>query len=84
MKITENGQKIITYLRNTNNDNAVAADIAGKVGLTVPQVNGSVTALAKKGLVYRDPVEIIDGEDTKVVKFIKLTDAGQTCSFDEE
>ena len=84
MKITENGQKIINYLRQINNANAIAADIADATGLTIPQVNGSTTALAKKNLAFRQEAEIVDGESTKMVKFIKLTDTGMTCSFDEE
>lgn len=82
MKITENGQKIIKFLRDTNNANAVAADIADQIGLTVPQVNGSATSLVGKGLVYRETAEIVDGENVKTVKFIKLTDEGKTVAFD--
>lgn len=84
MKITENGQKIIGYLRQTNNANAVAADIAEAIGLTTAQVNGSANALVKKDLVYREEATVKDGEDTKTVKFIKLTQDGFTVEFDAE
>lgn len=83
MKITENGQKIINYLRETNNANAVAAEIGAAVGLTRAQVDGSVNALAKEGknLAYREEGPTVDG---KTLKYIKLTDAGMTVSFDAE
>lgn len=85
MKITENGQKIINYLREINNADATAADIAEAIGLTKPQVNGSVNALAKEGkeLAYRVEATVKDGDETKTVKFIKLTDAGMTVTYDE-
>lgn len=84
MKITENGQKIMNYLRDTKNANAVAADIADAVGLAKAQVNGSVNALVKKDLAYREEVEVVEGDSTVAVKFIKLTDTGMTVSYDED
>lgn len=84
MKVTENGQKIIGYLRDINNANAIAADIASAIDLSTAQVNGSVNSLVKKGLAFREEASIQDGEDVKTVKFIKLTPDGFTVEFDAE
>ena len=80
-----NSLTIFNYVKENDGKLMTAADIAEAVGLNTRQVNGTVTALAKKGLMVRTESEIEitkeDGsEGHKTVKFISLTDEGK--SFD--
>ena len=82
--LKENSKNIFNYVKEHEDENITAQDIADALGLGVKQVNGSVTsAFQRKGLMERIEAErtLEDGTHAKV-KFIKLTDLGRT--FDPE
>jgi hypothetical protein len=82
--LKENSKNIFNYVREHEDENITAQDIADALGLGVKQVNGSVTsAFQRKGLMERIEAErtLEDGTHAKV-KFIKLTDLGR--AFDPE
>ena len=82
--LKENSKNIFNYVKEHEDENITAQDIADALGLGVKQVNGSVTsAFQRKGLMERVESErtLEDGTHAKV-KFIKLTDLGRT--FDPE
>lgn len=82
--LKENSRKIFDYVKSMDGENITANDIADATGLTVKQVNGSVTsAFQKKGLMERVPAEIeLPDKTHRAVKFIQLTEAGR--QFDPE
>ncbi len=81
MALNANTLSIINYLKENKGEKILAADIAEELGLTVPQVTGSVNALQKKGLTKREPGKIkLEDDTTKAVKFISLTDDGLAFS----
>ena len=82
--LKENSKNIFNYVREHEDENITAQDIADALGLGVKQVNGSVTsAFQRKNLMERVEAErtLEDGTHAKV-KFIKLTDLGR--AFDPE
>ena len=85
MALKEKSRKVFDYVKEHDGENFTAADIAAATGLTVPEVNGSVTsAFQKKGLMQRTPAEVeIDGV-VKTIKFISLTDEGRAFDPDAE
>ena len=82
--LKENSKKIFYFVKENNDKDIIAADIAEGTGLEVKQVNGIVTsAFQKKGLMERIPAEQEQPDGThKAVKIIKLTEAGM--AFDPE
>lgn len=77
--LSENSRKVFDYVKSVGDENIIAQDIADATGLNTKQVNGIVTAaFQRKGLMERveSEIEVEDGKH-KVVKFIKLTDAGK-------
>ena len=77
--LKENSKNIFNYVREHEDENITAQDIADALGLGVKQVNGSVTsAFQRKNLMERIEAErtLEDGTHAKV-KFIKLTDTGR-------
>lgn len=85
MAITENSRKILDYVKANASEDFTAKDIAADLGLTAPQVNGSITAFQKKGYMVREEaeVELADGSHEKV-KLIRITDAGMAFDPDAE
>lgn len=82
--LKENSKNIFNYVREHEDENITAQDIADALGLGVKQVNGSVTsAFQRKNLMERIEAErtLEDGTHAKV-KFIRLTDLGR--AFDPE
>jgi hypothetical protein len=82
--LKENSKNIFNYVKEHEDENITAQDIADALGLGVKQVNGSVTsAFQRKGLMERIEAErtLEDGTHAKV-KFIRLTDLGR--AFDPE
>ena len=80
--LKQNALDILAYLKDHDDEDIIAADIAESLGIEVKSVNGTVTALDRhRKLVERVPgeIELEDGTH-KAVKFIRLTDAGK--SFD--
>lgn len=81
--ITENSKMVLNYLKENDGKDLIAAQIAEATGLNSRQVNGVVTAFAKKGLMVRVPAEIENEDKTHTaVKLIQLTDEGR--AFDPE
>lgn len=84
MAISENSKKVLNYLKEINNADVTAADVATALGLEKRSVDGIFTsAIQRKGLGVRQEAEVenADGTHTKV-KFLKLTDQG--FSFDPD
>lgn len=82
--LKENSKNIFNYVKEHEDENITAQDIADALGLGVKQVNGSITsAFQRKKLMERVEAErtLEDGTHAKV-KFIKLTDLGRV--FDPE
>ena len=79
-----NAIAVFNYVKEHNDDDITATDIAQELGLEVKSVNGIVTsAFQKKGLMERVPGEIEQEDGShKAVKFIHLTKAGE--DFDPE
>ena len=81
-----NSKLVYNYVKENQEKNLTAADIAEGTGLETKQVNGIVTsAFQKKGLMERIPaeIELADGSH-KAVKLIKLTEAGMAFDPDAE
>ena len=77
--LKENALNILAYLKENDDQDIIAADIADALGMEVKSVNGTVTALDRhRKLVERIPgeIELEDGSH-KAVKFIRLTAAGK-------
>lgn len=70
--LSEKAQAILAHLQATAGTDETFVEVAEATGLEARSVNGTVTGLAKRGLVERVEVE---GFDKKV---IRLTDAGRT------
>lgn len=69
--LSEKAQAILAHLQATAGTDETFVEVAAATGLEGRSVNGTVTGLAKRGLVERVEVE---GFDKKV---IRLTDAGR-------
>ena len=70
--LSEKAQAILAHLQANVGTDETFVEVAEATGLEARSVNGTVTGLAKRGLVERVSVE---GVDKKV---IRLTDAGRT------
>lgn len=82
-KLSENTKKIFDFVKANESKNITANDVAEQLGLAPRAVNGSITAMQKKGLMVRVPAEIAQEDGThKPIKLIQLTDEGR--SFDPE
>lgn len=84
MAMKENSVKVFKFLQE-NNEGLTAKEIAASTGLTDKQVNGIVTALAKKGFAYRseDKITVTLDDGTEIEgKAITLTDAGIAADVD--
>lgn len=70
--MSENARAVLEYLFKAmlSDDNVSVADIAGDIGISNRSVNGIVTALGNKKLVFRDKSND-DG-----VSYIRLTEIG--------
>ena len=70
---SENAQKVLTFLQTNPTVDMVAKELAEAASVPTKSITGVLNSLVKKGLVVREEVAV--GDD--VVKFIRLTDAGQ-------
>lgn len=70
--LSEKAQTILAHLQANVGTDETFVEVAEATGLEARSVNGTVTGLAKRGLVERVSVEGIDK------KVIRLTDAGRT------
>lgn len=72
-EISENGQKIMGYLKDIDGQNVTSADAADALEIDKRKFTGAFNALVKKGLAARVPAKI---EAPVTVKYLVLTDAG--------
>lgn len=84
--LKENSKAVFYAVKNAQEEGrkVTAADIASLTGLTVKQVNGSITsAFQRKGLMERVEGEVQLADEThQKVKWIYLTELGM--AFDPE
>ena len=81
MALKPNSLAVFNYVKEHDGEDFTAADIAAALGLDVKVVNGVVTsAFQKKGLMIREEVAVTGGK----VKYIRLTDLGQSFDPDAE
>ena len=91
----ENSKIVFNYIKEHNDENITAPDIAAGTGLETKSVNGIITSAligtgknkANKNYVERVPGEIeVEDENGnvshKAVKFIKLTEKGQESTVE--
>ena len=74
----ENTRKVLDYLKENNDSNLTAADVAEALGLEKREVDGIFTsAFQRKGYGERIPDEVAleDGSHQKV-KYLRLTQMG--------
>lgn len=85
--MTDNAIKVFNYIKENEDKNITAADIAEATGLNKKSVDGTITMSLYR---YKDAnknevplavrveggVEVVNGKP-KVIKYIKLTDAGR-------
>ena len=70
--LSEKAQAVLAHLQANVGTDETFVEIAEATGVEARSVNGTVTGLAKRGLVERVEVENFDK------KVIRLTDAGRT------
>lgn len=70
--LSEKAQAILAHLQANVGTDETFVEVAEATGLEARSVNGTVTGLAKRGLVERVEVENFDK------KVIRLTEAGRT------
>ena len=85
MAMKENSKKILMYLKEHNDEDLTAQDIAEALGLEKRQVDGSFTsAIQRKELGVRIPAERENPDGTHdKIKLLKLNDAGLAFNPDE-
>ena len=72
-EISENGQKIMAYLKDVEGQNVTSADAADALEIDKRKFTGAFNALVKKGFAVRNSAKI---EAPVTVKYLVLTDAG--------
>lgn len=94
MKLKENGKLVYEYVKEHENEDITANDIAEAVDLTSRQVNGIITMTfcrhknadkVEEPLMERVPGEVIvdAAGKPKVPKYIKLTDLGRNITVED-
>lgn len=84
MKMKPGTRLIWEYVKMMHGDNFTAADIANATGLGIKVVNGTVTAMWKKGYMVRTPGNIrLEDGTYKTVSFISMTPKGLTVDPDD-
>ena len=71
---SESAQTILTFLQTNHVVDITAKELSDTTGVPQKSINGVLTALQKKGLVFRE--EAVRGDEK--VKYIRLTDTGKT------
>ena len=85
MAMKENSRNILNYLKQHNGEDLTAADVAEALGIGKRSVDGSFTALCKKGLGVRTPAEVeLDDGTHKGIKLLSLTAEGMAFDPDQE
>lgn len=79
--MTDNTKAVVQFLKDNQDGDFTAADVAAKLGLSVRQVNGIFTSgIQNKEFGYRSEIE--GGTSTKPLKALKLTDKGRDLDLD--
>ena len=97
MRLKENSKLVYDYVLAHENENVTAVDIAEATGLSSKQVNGIITMAFQRHkeevdgekvevpLMERVPGEVkVEGDKPKVMKYIKLTDAGRNIEIESD
>ena len=80
MAMKENSKRVLNYLKEMHGQDVTAAEA---LGLEKRSVDGSFTALQRKGLGVRTPAEIqLEDGTHKAIKFLSLTEEGM--NFDPD
>lgn len=74
--LSDNAKKILSGLQELQGQDVTVHDLSERIGLPVNSITGTFNSFVKKGLGERVNASIEDGEGTKEVKFLKLTDMG--------
>lgn len=82
--ISENGKKVIDYLKQVRGQNVTKDDVAMAVGLTDKQVTGIFNSFVKKQYGVREAGSIDVNGEAKNVSFLKLTDLGYEVDVNSE
>lgn len=83
MATSPNTVRILNYLKEVNNQNVTADDVAEALGLTKKSVIGSFNSFVKKNIGYRVEDEVVNEDGTKTtIKYLKLNDEGMAFTFD--
>lgn len=94
MKLKENSLLVYDFVKEHENENITADDIAEATGLTSRQVNGIITMAfcrhknedkVEEPLMERVPGEVVvdSAGKPKVPKYIKLTEVGRNITVEE-
>ena len=79
----ESTKAVVKYLQSIGDKDVTAADVAAALGMEKKSVDGAFTAaLQRKDFGYRQEAEVLEDGKHKVVKFLKLTDAGKNLDVD--
>lgn len=83
--ISENSRKVLEFLKENNDQDLTAADVAEALGLPKRTVDGAFTsAIQRKGYGVRIPAEMELADGThKPIKLLKLTPSGMDYNPDE-
>ena len=86
MALKPNALAVFNYVKENEQHNITATEIAEACELEVKQVNGIITsAFQRKGLMERVPGEVeLDDGTHKAVKFIHLTALGKEFDPDAQ
>jgi len=85
MAMKENSKNILNYLKQHNGEDITAQDVADALNIGKRSVDGSFTALCKKGLGVRTPAEVeLEDGTHKAIKLLSLTAEGMAFDPDAE
>lgn len=85
MAMKENSRNVLAFLKQHNGEELTSADVAEALGITKRSVDGSFTALQKKGLGVRTPAEVENPDGThKPIKLLSLTAEGMAFNPDAQ
>lgn len=80
-ELSENGQKIMAYLKDVAGQNVTSDDAAEALDIEKRKFTGAFNALVKKGFAVRNSAKV---EGPVTVKYLVLTDAGLAWTPDAE
>jgi DNA-binding MarR family transcriptional regulator len=80
--LSDNAKTILKGLQSLDGENITVHDLSERIGLPVNSITGTFNSFVKKGLGERVIADIQDGETTKSVKFLKLTEEGANLDAD--